>query len=248
MILQIRVFQKEMTDLKWKPLAPFSAIVEMITLIAWRVPHIPIYVGEDVMRKKIYLSVWVIAHQSLQYLLPRGDQTFATKSSRKISKADEKSLPIAKSKEFKKKATPKFHSQWLKISASPLSHSSLASAVDFTSESNCSSPHHFSLVLSPSWLTSLTSVTTSTFSFLHKMQRFAQMGSPNFSAAALICTVTIPCTPFFSPSVCKVKQQPRSQNWSGLRNNLYCRAPSHISPSVQVHCILFQPRLNLFVQ
>lgn len=70
----------------------------MIALITWRVPHIPIYVREDVMRKKRYLSVSLIAHQSLQYLLPRGDQTFAAKSSRKISKADENSLSIAKSK------------------------------------------------------------------------------------------------------------------------------------------------------
>lgn len=52
------VFQKEITDFKWKPLAPFSAIVETITVITWKVPHISIYVGEDVIRKKdIFFSL-----------------------------------------------------------------------------------------------------------------------------------------------------------------------------------------------
>lgn len=46
-----------MTDLKLKPLAPFAATVEIITLLTCRISHITIYVGENVMRKKRDLSV-----------------------------------------------------------------------------------------------------------------------------------------------------------------------------------------------
>lgn len=66
---KLRIFEKEMTDLKLKPLAPFPATAEMITLITCRVPHITIYVEENVMRKKIIQFNWLlISHFSICFL------------------------------------------------------------------------------------------------------------------------------------------------------------------------------------